>query len=134
MEESMRKMSPIFSSEIEEITLVSEEAEKELRREKLLDFIIGVSPCLLCVAYRMKKCSSFSIKACLIHQRLEKAHSISQAVYNIRMINDVICAIPTRLVSIFKDYLYLDDPTEYLRRWYTLRESTWRMPKLHSFL
>jgi hypothetical protein len=50
------------------------------------------------------------------------------------MMNDIICAIPTRLVAIFKDYLYFDDPTEYLRRWYTLRESTWRMPKIYAFL
>ena len=50
------------------------------------------------------------------------------------MMNDIICAIPTRLVAIFKDYLYFDDPTEYLRRWYTLRESTWRMPKIYTFL
>ena len=48
--------------------------------------------------------------------------------------NDIICALPTRLVAIFKDYLYYDDPTEYLRRWYTLRESVWRMPKIWEFL
>jgi hypothetical protein len=50
------------------------------------------------------------------------------------MINDIICAIPTRLVAVFKDYLYFDDPTEYLRRWYTHRESAWRITKIYEFL
>jgi len=70
----------------------------------------------------------------LIRIGLEKRHSISEVVFNLRMINDIICAIPTRLVAIFKDYLYYDDPTEYLRRPYDIRESIWRLPKLFDHL
>jgi hypothetical protein len=137
-DESNNRMSPIFSSS-DEISLITEEAEKEQKREKFLDFIVGVHPCLFCVGFKKRRLNGTdsilkSIKIAIIHQRLEKAHSISQAVFNIRMINDIICAIPTRLVAIFKDFLYFDDPTEYLRRWYSLKETIWRMPKIHNFL
>ena len=70
----------------------------------------------------------------LIRVGLERRHSISEVVYNLRMTNDIICAIPTRLVAIFKDYLYYDDPTEYLRRPYLLNEAVWRLPKIFDFL
>ncbi len=46
---------------------------------------------------------------------IENAHSLSSDVYNLKIVNDIIYAIPTQIVSIFKDYLYYDDPTEYLR-------------------
>ena len=36
-------MSPIFTSDMEDISLVTEEAEKELKREKFLEFIVGVN-------------------------------------------------------------------------------------------
>jgi hypothetical protein len=42
--------------------------------------------------------------------------------------------MPTRMVAIFKDHLYFDDPTEYLRRFYFLQESHWRLPKVFEFL
>ena len=46
---------------------------------------------------------------------IENAHSLSSDVYNLKIVNDIIYAMPTQIVSIFKDYLYYDDPTEYLR-------------------
>ena len=61
-------MSPIFTSDLEDISLVTEEAEKELKREKFLEFIVGVSPCLLCAGYNMNKGKDFNLKACLMHQ------------------------------------------------------------------
>lgn len=50
-----------------------------------------------------------------------------------RIINDIIYAMPTSLVTIFKEYLYFDDPTEYLRRIYTDFESFQRLPRLINY-
>ena len=68
-----------------------------------------------------------------INEGLGKAHSISSDVYNLKIMNDIIYAMPTQLVSVFKDYLYFDDPTEYLRRNYDYTEAVFRMPKIHAF-
>ena len=84
------------------------------------------SDCLFCYqGYHYSQ-----LEMTLIRVGLEKRHSISEVVFNLRMINDIICAIPTRLVAIFKDYLYYDDPTEYMRRHYFQEEAIWRIPKL----
>ena len=37
------------------------------------------------------------------------------------------------MVSIFKDYLILDDINEFLKRPYTLKETNSRLPKLCAF-
>lgn len=37
------------------------------------------------------------------------------------------------IVSVFKDYLINDDFSEYLKRFYTKRESTDRLPRIYSF-
>lgn len=58
-------MSPIFTSDLENISLITEEAEQEIKREKFLEFIVSVSPCLLCVGHKLKKDINF--KECMIH-------------------------------------------------------------------
>jgi hypothetical protein len=40
---------------------------------------------------------------------------------------------PTHAVSVFKDYLILDDINEFLKRGYTLAETKARIPKLAEF-
>lgn len=40
---------------------------------------------------------------------------------------------PRHLVSIFKDYLILDDQSEYLKRWYTQSEAMERLPRAFAF-
>jgi len=47
-----------------------------------------------------------------ISHALVNSHSLSTDVYNLKIMNDLIYAMPTQMVSIFKDYLYFDDPTE----------------------
>lgn len=52
---------------------------------------------------------------------------------NFKVVNDLIYNEPTRIVSIFKDYLILDDINEFLKRSYTLAETKARLPKLAQF-
>ena len=52
---------------------------------------------------------------------------------NSKTINDLIYNEPTHAVSVFKDYLILDDINEFLKRGYTLAETKARIPKLAEF-
>jgi hypothetical protein len=49
------------------------------------------------------------------------------------VVNDLIYNENTHVVSIFKDYLILDDINEFLKRPYTLAEVSTRLPKLCTF-
>ena len=53
-----------------------------------------------------------------------------QADYKeVKAINDLVYNEPTHLVSVFKDYLILDDINEFLKRPYTNEEQKVRLPK-----
>ena len=53
--------------------------------------------------------------------------------YNVKVINDIIYNDETHLVSLFKDYLILDDISEFLKRYYTTVECTPRLDKIYNF-
>jgi len=52
---------------------------------------------------------------------------------NQKIVNDLIYNEQTKAVSIFKDYLILDDINEFLKRTYTFAETKARLPKLAQF-
>ena len=52
---------------------------------------------------------------------------------NLRTVNDLIYNEQTKAVSIFKDFLILDDINEFLKRSYTFSETKARLPKLAQF-
>ena len=47
--------------------------------------------------------------------------------------NDLVYNESTHLVSVFKDFLILDDINEFLKRPYTYIEQKSRLPKLFTF-
>lgn len=49
---------------------------------------------------------------------------------NQKVVNDLIYNEQTHAVSVFKDYLILDDINEFLKRGYTVAETKARLPKL----
>ena len=53
--------------------------------------------------------------------------------YNVKVINDIIYNDETHLVSMFKDYLILDDISEFLKRSYREDESRPRLSKIYNF-
>ena len=58
----------------------------------------------------------------------------AQAFANCKVVNDLIYNEPTHMVSVFKDYLILDDINEFLKRSYAMpAETNVRLPKLCSF-
>jgi hypothetical protein len=50
-----------------------------------------------------------------------------------KIVNDLIYNEPTNLVSLFKDFLIMDDINEFLKRPYYGEESIERIPKLATF-
>ena len=53
---------------------------------------------------------------------------------NLKVINDLIYNEQAHIVSVFKDYLILDDINEFLKRFYERdSESSVRLPKLCDF-
>lgn len=69
----------------------------------------------------------------LIKDSLEKKYMTSRDYYNVKIINDIIYNEPTHVVSVFKDYLILDDVSEFLKRSYTNIEAKQRLPKIFEF-
>ena len=55
----------------------------------------------------------------LITKTLSKKYMTSRDYYDAKIVNDIVYNEPTRLVSVFKDYLIYDDVSEFLKRFYT---------------
>ena len=55
----------------------------------------------------------------MIQNQLSKKYSTNRDYYNVKIVNDLIYNENTHVVSIFKDYLILDDINEFLKRPYT---------------
>ena len=47
--------------------------------------------------------------------------------------NNIIYNEKTRVVALFKDYLITDDSSEFLKRYYTRKESGVRLPKFFEY-
>jgi hypothetical protein len=69
----------------------------------------------------------------MVQKGLSDRYSSNRDFYNLRIVNDLIYNENTHVVSIFKDYLILDDINEFLKRPYTLAETKSRLPKLCTF-
>lgn len=68
----------------------------------------------------------------IVSKNLNK-YLTSREYYNGKVITDIIYNENTNLVSVFKDYLILDDISEFLKRQYSLTESKDRIPKVVEF-
>ena len=53
--------------------------------------------------------------------------------YNIKIINDLIMEKNKHIVSLFKNYLLWDEPSEYLKRYYFIYESRYRIRPIASY-
>lgn len=62
-----------------------------------------------------------------------KKYNANKNSWNIRVIDDIIYNEKSHLVSVFKDYLIYDDNSEFMKRFYTIRESTLRIPKIVDY-
>ena len=66
-------------------------------------------------------------------QIIDNKYLTSKDFYNVKMINDIIYNEPQRVVALFKDFLILDDSSEFLKRPYAINESIERIPKIIEY-
>lgn len=69
----------------------------------------------------------------VVKTNLNKKYLTSRDYYNGKVVTDIIYNECTNVVSIFKDYLIMDDVSEFLKRPYTQQESIERLPKVIDF-
>lgn len=58
----------------------------------------------------------------MIQENLIDKHTTTSEFYNAKLIHDIMYNENNKVVSIFKDYLILDDLTEFLKRSYDNEE------------
>lgn len=68
-----------------------------------------------------------------INKNLSERYMTSKDFYNVKIINDIIYNENTHIVSVFKDYLILDDISEFLKRRYASFETKPRLTKIYEF-
>jgi hypothetical protein len=64
---------------------------------------------------------------------LKRAQDLESVFTNCKIVNDLIYNENSHMVSVFKDYLILDDINEFLKRSYAAHETDVRLPKLCNF-
>jgi|LakMenEpi03Aug12_release.lakeMendotaPanAssembly.Ray.scaffolds.fasta_scaffold3381005_1 hypothetical protein len=58
---------------------------------------------------------------------------MSKEYVEVKSVNDLVYNEPVKLVSVFKDFLILDDINEFLKRPYTCNEQPTRFDRLTRF-
>ena len=74
----------------------------------------------------------FSYEKIAYQQLILKYYTIP-LTYEINIINNIIYNEKSRIVAKFKDYLILDDSSEFLKRYYKKYESEIRLPKFYEY-
>lgn len=68
-----------------------------------------------------------------IKKKLSIKFQTDSSKFNIKLINDIIYNEKANIVGKFKDYLIYDDTSEFLKRYYKLKETASRLPKIFDF-
>ena len=79
---------------------------------------------------RPNKNKSFLFK--IITKNLKKYNKLSNQI-NKEIIHNIVFDEKKRIVSIFKDYLLWDETSEFLKRFYKLKESSSRIPNICEY-
>ena len=77
--------------------------------------------------------STLNFSKNLSKQILFKKYSKFEYSYTLLCTNNLVFNEKCRLVARFKDYLVLDDSTEFLRRFYLKKELPSRLKKIYNF-
>ena len=78
-------------------------------------------------------CQTFKGDKKFIDKNLQEKYTTSLEFYNVKIINDIMYNEKVKVVWLFKDYLILDDMTEFLKRSYTYPEAIIRLSKIFEF-
>ena len=69
----------------------------------------------------------------MVQKTLNSRYLTSQEYYNSKIASDIMYNEQRHIVSVFKEYLIFDDFSEYLKRFYTMREASERLPRVFEF-
>jgi hypothetical protein len=69
----------------------------------------------------------------MVSTELRKKYVFHQEFYDLKVVNDIIFNENTHTVSVFKDYLIIDDVSEFLKRYYVDSDSEKRLPSIFEF-
>ena len=69
----------------------------------------------------------------IIHQKFVNKYRFMPNNYNLNIIDNIIYNDKTHIVSMFKEYLIIDDKGDFLKRYYNKYESYLRLPKFFEF-
>ena len=82
------------------------------------------------LTYRLK---SFQSLDKYVYKEFHKKYFLSNLFYDSCVINNIVYNEKTLVVAKFKDYLIMDDISEFLKRYYTMEESLFRLPKFYLY-
>ena len=69
----------------------------------------------------------------LSQKTLNTKYLTSQEYYNSKIASDIMYNEQRHIVSVFKEYLIFDDFSEYLKRFYNIKEAHERLPRVFEF-
>ena len=67
------------------------------------------------------------------YAKFNNKYKVSVFKYGSTVINNIIYNEKSHIVALFKDYLILDDTSEFLKRYYTKYESDVRLPRFFEY-
>ena len=68
-----------------------------------------------------------------VRHKISRKFQTDSGKFNIKLINDIIYNEKANIVGKFKDFLIYDDTSEFLKRYYKLKETNTRLPKIYDF-
>lgn len=68
-----------------------------------------------------------------INDNLREKYTTTTEFYNAKVVHDIMYNESVQIVSIFKDYLILDDLTEFFKRPYSMEEAHQKLPRMIKF-
>ena len=83
-------------------------------------------------SHNNKKQSIQSIEK-IIHSKFQQNYVVTPTHHLTSIIDNIIYNEKSHIVAIFKDYLILDDISEFLKRYYTRSESAIRLPRFFEY-
>lgn len=98
------------------------------KRTKILKDLIKQKACTFCEVPDFSAHTKFLLK-----KNLDNKYLNTDDYFHSKITADVMYNEPRHFVTIFKDYLIFDDQSEYLKRFYTTRESHDRLPRACHF-
>jgi len=110
------------------------------KRTKVLKDLIKQRSCQFCNQLDSSACShkqtgeAYATQCRILSKKaLDLKYLATDTYFHSKITADIMYNEPRHFVTIFKDYLIFDDQSEYLKRYYSHKESLERLPRACHF-